>query len=311
MNKFLPIYFLLSFKICLASGQGINNNYLFGYTGLYRGTMNLITGTPIVTGDSSRNTNLDYTHANISDANGNLLFYTNGAVVMDCCNDTMPNGTGLSPCAYTTSAAFYGLAIPQATLILPDPSDSNKYYLFHQSIEYVTIYSGSQVYYSRIDMTLNGGKGDVVQKNISFYQDTLWGGGLTACKHANGRDWWLVVPKGFVGAYHVFLVSPAGVQYQSTQYIGSRIDFGQCAFSPDGNHYGFYDFNDQVEIFHFDRCTGVFSKYRYVAINDSNWGVGFCFSPNSKLAYSASARHLYQYNLDSANLSGSKQIVAE
>ncbi|MEZ5068912.1 MAG: hypothetical protein R2847_10690 [Bacteroidia bacterium] len=38
--------------------------------------------------------------ANISDAQGNMLFYTNGYYIADASNDTMQNGNDISPTGY-------------------------------------------------------------------------------------------------------------------------------------------------------------------------------------------------------------------
>lgn len=310
MRKSLLFLLVLSaFHYC-SLGQGVNNIYLSGYAYPVRNTIDFISGVPVISADSINKSNLSYTHANISDKNGNLLFYTNGIVVLDGNHDTMPNGKGLNPCQATSNNAFYGLPSYQADIIIPFVNDSNKYYLFHQSLEYLSIYASSQIYYSIVDMTLNNGKGDVLNKNVSFYQDTLAGGMNTACKHANGRDWWLIVPKAFGPTYYIFLISPQGIQLSSTQTIGQRIDVGQAAFSPDGSMYGFYDYRDGMDVLDFDRCTGTFSNWRHEVVNDTIWGLGFCFSPDSKLAYAACALYLYQFNLDSANLGASMQTVA-
>jgi len=290
--------------------QGKNNMYLFGYGGPCRGTMNLFLGSPIVTADSARTDNISLTHANVSDLTGNLLFYTNGKEVRDGNYEIMPNGTGLNPCQYTSTCP-YGLINYQGDIILPIPDDSNKYYLFHQALEYLSIYASSQIYFSMIDMSLNNGMGDVLIKNISFYQDTLSGGMNTACRHANGRDWWLIIPKAFEPTYKIFLVSPYGVQLFNTQTIGQRSDVGQAAFSPDGNYWGYYDYNLGLDIMDFDRCSGMLSNARHVNVNDSVWGHGFSFSPDSKLAYATNNLNLYQFNIDSVDLSSSMQIVAQ
>ena len=42
-----------------------------------------------------------------------------------------------------------------------------------------------------IDMTLDGGMGAVISKNNIFSAD-VFGIGMGACKHANGRDWWII-----------------------------------------------------------------------------------------------------------------------
>lgn len=310
--KFLSIWlFYFSYIICsCCNGQGIINNYPFGYTGPTRGNMNLFSGNPVITTDSTYNYRLSYTHANISDSLGNLLIFTNGVVVLDGNHDTMPNGTGLNPCPYTTQAQYDGLSLIQADLLLPDPGNIIEYYLIHQSLNILNQYVNTRLYYSKINMQLNFGKGDVNQKNINLLQDTLWGGGTTACKHANGRDWWVVVVRAHLPIYFVFLLSPNGISYSSTQTIGNRWDYGQTAFSPNGEYYGIRENAKNFQIFNFDRCTGIFSNPQIIPTSDSLWGSGFCFSPDSKLAYATSAHFLYQVNLDSTNLLSSLDTVA-
>jgi len=304
----VSIFFFYGNFVC---GQGINNIFMYGYFNGGRGYMKVDSSGPTVYHDTLRTINMNHTNTNIADNNGNLLFYTNGVLVCDALNDTMPNGKGLNPCLFTSNHTHYGLTSPQADLILPDPGNSLEYYLIHQSLDqYPMDFTNTKVYFSKINMLLNNGKGDLSQKNIIFYQDTMWGGGTTACKHANGRDWWIVVVGAHLPKYYVFLLTPLGISYQSTQIIGNRWDFGQTAFSSDGNYYGIREFVKNFQIFDFDRCTGIFSNARYVGIADSLFGAGFCFSPNSKLAYATSAHYIYQVNLDSINLDSSMIVVA-
>src|SRR5436190_4555912 len=108
MKKILLFILLFIFISKLTNSQGRINMYLFGYGGPYRGTMNLYSGSPIVTADSINKWAISLTHANISNLNGQLLFFTNGAVLINGNYDTMPNGTGLNPCSYTSSCP-YGL----------------------------------------------------------------------------------------------------------------------------------------------------------------------------------------------------------
>lgn len=91
-------------------------------------------------------------------------------------------------------------------------------------------------------MSFNNGNGEVVLKNQIIINDTLPLGQIVACKHANGRDWWIVAQEININGYYVMLLSPAGIILNSHQYIGTR-DFssGQAAFSPDGSTYASYD----------------------------------------------------------------------
>jgi len=81
--------------------QGINNNWLMGYSSwggspFGQTRMNFFNGAPTISYDSLE-MDFNHTHANISDAIGNMMFYTNGYYLADATNDTMQNGSGLSP----------------------------------------------------------------------------------------------------------------------------------------------------------------------------------------------------------------------
>ena len=310
MKKIILIQATLCCLYSFCEGQGIINNYLFGYFGPDRGVMNFPGNIPNIYQDNSLKIKMHYTHTNISDTAGNLLMYTNGVVMMDGNHDTMPNGKGLNPCNYTTQSQYDGLSISQADLILPDPGNNSRYYLIHQSMNDWSNYINHDLYFSKIDITLNNNLGDIMLKNVMLLQDSLWSGGTTACKHANGRDWWVVVLRAHIPVYFVFLLSASGFTLNSVQTIGTRYDYGQTAFSMDGNYYGIREFRKNFQVFDFDRCTGFFSNPRIVQTNDSNVSSGICFSPDSKLVYASSAHYLYQANLDSANLTAGTQLVA-
>ncbi len=84
-----------------AQGQGLNNLWYQGYSSWFGPPaggidINFATGSPVIN-YVSRPMDLSRTHANISDASGNMLFYTNGYYIADATNDTMQNGSGISP----------------------------------------------------------------------------------------------------------------------------------------------------------------------------------------------------------------------
>jgi hypothetical protein len=210
------------------------------------------------------------TDASICDTSGQLLFYTNGIVIGDRDYDTLRNSVNFNPGALTTYDDPDGLSACQAVVILPFPSQPNLYYLFHVTGNYFFANNQTEaepfhLSYSVVDMNLDGGFGGVVDtlKNKYIIVDTLSWGGITACKHANGKDWWVIVHRYYSDMYYKLLLTENGIEGPYKQHIGSVItkDVGlQAVFSPDGskfcfsNHGGWFDYMD------FDRCTGEFSN---------------------------------------------------
>ena len=180
---------LLAFNISYAQ-QGLNNNWLMGYQSAagYPGGQTLIdfyNGTPVLSYDSLE-MDFNHTHANISDINGNMMFYTNGYYLADATNDTMQNGSGLSPGAYA-NAFSDGFGIPQGALIIPKPNSTNLYYLFHNSADGYSQPIPNSIsynfYVTTIDMNGNGGLGSVISKNISLLTDSMNPGKIASTKH--------------------------------------------------------------------------------------------------------------------------------
>jgi hypothetical protein len=227
----------------------------------------------------------------------------------------MQYGGGINPAFYTTQNDSFGLTIPQANLIIPIPNDPNKYYLFHEtSDDYGNTYCVLYLYYSIIDMTFNGGLGAVIQKNIVLLNDSLVEGRLTACKHANGRDWWLIAHQNRTNRYYKFLITPFGIMGPYTQDIGEvrGVLFGQDVFSPDGNYFAYYEpIGGDLDVFDFDRCSGDFTMKAHVDINDSASGAGAAFSPNSQVLYLSSMRHVYQFDMTASDIPLSQITVAD
>ncbi len=301
--------------------QGINNLWMMGKGGSMASLplggmdMDFISGTPVI---SYLTREMEFRRAvsTICDNSGNLLFVTNGVYVADATGDTMQNGSGLNPSSYT-SLYPDGLPPMQMNIIIPDPGNADLYYLFHTTIDdpfgaLLTRF----LYYSIIDMSLNSGLGAVTAKNQMLLNDSLTKGNLTACKHANGRDWWLICHKAYSTIYYKFLITPYGIQGPFTQSIGilRENDLGQAAFSPDGNHFACYNLRSQypahLEVYNFDRCTGLISNPVHIAMLDSATGVGVAFSPNSNLLYVSSTNYVYQFDVTAPNIAATQTTVA-
>src|SRR6218665_3184083 len=114
--------------------------------------------------------------ASISDASGNLLFYTNGDTVYNSLHQVMVNGFNLGG-SYSTT---------QSAIILKKPGSASLYYIF--TADNCGFVDGLS--YSIVDMTLQSGLGAVTIKNTQPYTPTTEK--LCAVRHCNGTDFWVV-----------------------------------------------------------------------------------------------------------------------
>jgi len=87
--------------------------------------------------------------ATISDAAGNLLFYTDGSTVWNKLHAVMTNGNGLMGNGSST----------QSGVIIPKPGSPNNYYLFTCNV------AGAGYRFSEIDMLASAGNGAVIAGN--------------------------------------------------------------------------------------------------------------------------------------------------
>lgn len=314
----------------MSSAQGFNHSWLIGSEVNYdtnttaskaRLLFDAITADTI---GETRKLPVWETQANISDANGNLLFASNGCWIMDASGDTMQNGNGLNPGLWVDSYCSNTTGLPNigGNIIIPYPGDSSKFILFHQIGNFSASFpfmNSPEIFYTVVDMSLNGGLGGVIAglKNLIAFSDTLsWG--LAACKHANGRDWWVTAIKDASNTIFKILVTPAGITSVTSQSVNmpppSYGNAGQPSFSPDGTKFAYKNgltnpaYHD-VRILSFDRCTGMFDSLGYV-IRNGEFGFGLSFAPNSKYLYYSSGGHIYQVDTDAPNITASDTLVA-
>jgi hypothetical protein len=122
---------------------------------------------------------------------------------------------------------------------------------------------------------------------------------MSACKHANGIDWWIIIPESYSPGYYIYILTPDGLQFITKQTIGTRwfLFGGQSTFSRDGSLYAKYDSRNDLEVFDFDRCSGLFSNARQVAIYDTMNSTGVAIAPNNRFIYGSSGLYLYQFDL--------------
>ena len=269
-----------------------------------------------------RDSDFYQTCASISNTEGELLFYTNGCKVFRANGEVMENGGGLNPgTAYDTGQCpDNGNSVANGALILPLPGSDSTFYIFHKAKAWgdlITLGTYDAIVYTTVvDMALHGGQGAVLEKNDTVIIDTLFND-LHAVRHANGGDWWVVTSDGNSDLYHRILLTAGGVAGVSGQRIGPASDLhinGMSCFSPDGALFGRYDHTAQVLLYDFDRGTGELGNLRRLTADtahDSRLGYSIAFSPSSRFLYVGSLHRLYQFDLEAADIQGSRVLLGE
>jgi hypothetical protein len=211
----------------------------------------------------------DFDYLCISDSRGEFRYFTNGCKILNNKYQVMQNGDSINPGPIWEGSDGTYYPLRNGTMFLPYPGDSNKYYLFHKgSFQGGTAnfgYLASNVlYYSLIDSRLDNGLGSVIEKNVVLLRDTINESQMAACRHANGRDWWIPIRHGDKNLYFIYLLDPKGVHLQHKQYIGlhgpghAETYNGNASFSHDGTKYASCLRDDFIQLFNFDTCTGMF-----------------------------------------------------
>ncbi|SHI78303.1 gliding motility-associated C-terminal domain-containing protein [Mesonia phycicola] len=358
MKKILLILLLLPIAVF---SQGEANYWYFGTNA----GVNFNTSPPTSLNDGQLDTSEGC--SSISDESGNLLFYTDGRTVWNRNHQIMSNAnyfgnTGLLGDPSSTSSG----------LIVPHPTDSDIYYVFtvdephHDNAdtypsqgpgtsngEYTDLPNSNVpddddgynngLNYSVVDMSLNGGLGDVIstEKNIHLitYDETdseeikyKCSEKITAVKGSDCNSIWVLTH--FIDKFYAFKIDDTGVntnpiisQTGPSIPISSyrRAALGYMKTSPDGkkiliahntktyNQQGSDDAEDGgVYLYDFNDATGNVSNNLPLVENVNAYGVEF--SMETQKAYATVTKNnsafLYQWDLTSADIPNSIQSIS-
>ena len=238
--------------------------------------------------------------ATVSDSLGNLLFYTNGTNVYDRTGSIMPNGTGL-----------LSQNQDQSVCGVQNISDNSLYYIFTTNCYgFPPPLPDGGLHYSVVDMRLNSGFGDIVtgQKNISLLGSANYPISMTAARHSNNKDAWLIIRNTLADSnFYAYLITSGGIQEQpvvspSKVYNPPIDNPGYMRVSPDGTKL-ISPYNDLMEYCQFNSSTGQITPLFYISgidtSNDDGWAY-LEFSIDSKYLYRSSAdwnnANIYQYD---------------
>ncbi|WP_300663885.1 hypothetical protein, partial [Fluviicola sp.] len=286
MRFFITTFILNVFFLLHLSAQKEATNWILSPNSLLNfnplpPTFNYTPALPFITWESS---------ASISDSNGNLLFYTDGDTVRGSNGSVLPNGDDVS---FVQSVHLQSTT--QGALFVKKPNSSNLYYLFSLGF-YQDKYDQGVFSYSIVDKNLNGGVGSVVSRYNMLCLDTL-AEKMTATKHCNGRDFWIVVvkclatklkdglPVEYLTEFQSYLLTENGVQASPVKSVlKTRCGrFGQMKFNNKGDELAFAR-ADYLTLLDFDKSSGKISLKSERKLPLRN-GYGVEYSPNDSLIY--------------------------
>lgn len=259
-----------------------------------------------------------------------VTYSTNGVAIFSSA-DTIPGSDSLSyhPSQLDRFSTYAGPG-PDLALMLPG-FHPDSFSLFSMVIERIWVDGVPtsagiipHLFQTKLVRTPEPPYAAVVERLQTVFSDTL-DQGLSAVRHGNGRDWWIVLNSRNREEQHILLYDPEGVHHVHTLLIEDKGDtttlgMGQSLFSPDGNFYAKakYDWPDttlsqHIYIHAFDRCSGIMTPY----ISYQPPGpppplpspLGLAFSPNGRFIYHSDGLYIYQYDLEAADLTASRSQI--
>jgi hypothetical protein len=307
-------------------------NWLFGYGSQpirpWGGSLLSFNGNTFDTSWHNHNgIHLRATNTSQSDKDGNLLYYFDGYHVVGANHQLLPNGDSINCCG-DDFFNYYPQGQPTMqgalTLAFIDTinNDITKYKLFHRPF----YFQGSNIVHYTLrysEIRLIDNVLQVYSKDNIVHHDTIEFGNLTAVRHANGRDWWLIQKKLNKKKYFIYLSSPDTTKliHTITKGIYNKVIFGQHLFTPDGTKYiqagqqndFSISYKYHIQIFPFDRCTGLMSNPVHLEFVDSTYSASAsaAISPNSRYLYLANRFKIWQFDLQAPDILASKTTVAE
>jgi hypothetical protein len=250
----------------------------------------------------------------MSDTAGNFLFYVAGEVIPGVSNymhvwnknhNIMQNGEYILPNKYPEPM--------NGAVIIPKPGSDNFYYIFTVDDCFNSYADGFR--YSIVDMSANGGLGEVTEKRILIRDNVAEI--LGAIKHSNNTDYWVIVHELYTNKFLAYLITNGGIStnpiitnigyWSNSNIYNSYNSKGQeIIFSLNGEKIGISLCNDYqntgdidtLELYNFDRTTGILSNR--ICLPADTLIHCFCFSPNNSKLYIESGDitdKVHQYDL--------------
>ncbi|MBL7778914.1 MAG: hypothetical protein JNK66_11550, partial [Chitinophagales bacterium] len=269
--------------------------------------------------------NFARTNTSYCNSDGNPMFYTNGIHIRNGLDEIVEESWGMNEgqfiVQFDPTIEQKGYRVPQGIVALQNPSNPEQYYLLHTFWD-TSATLGSypkRLLYTLLDMSQNAGHGKVLAKNQVIIEN--FGGigtEISVCRHANGRDWWVLTNQRETNCFYRTLIDHTGIHAQPNKVCTGSIvpinNITSSAFSPNGSKFAYLSLVEGATVFDFDRCEGLLSNPVQIPIGgllDSGWwSLGTCISPNNRFLYVGITQYVLQYDLQDPDIAASVDTVA-
>lgn len=297
MKKITLIGLILFLNLlCFAQQNDVNWHFGNGVSIDFSG------GTPVVTTGGAMNSYEG--SSSISDENGNLLLYSNGNQLYNSQHEIIEGGEELHGHISATNAVQF----------LQHPQNPDQYYVFtNDGVESPNDYG---LKYSIVDLSANGGQGEVIEQNVSLLPESSER--MALARHCNGEDHWLLTHEIFSDKFNVYTIDENGLNTNPLEQSAGTTHAPDPSIDPNNWYYGEFSGDLKVsattskvaivseelfliELFDFDNETGQLALTASISTHDLNSSFtpySIEFSPDENYMYfSIYGGHIYQADI--------------
>ncbi len=208
----------------------------------------------------------------------------------------------------------------QCVLMLPTPTkEEEEFHVIGFSTDSLGDYV-DDITAARVDY--RNGKIEVVEKcKLATSGKSFHSAFLTACKHGNGVDWWILAIESNYKTAHLLLLTKDGIVQDNVVPMNAVIDnyvaSGFGCFTNNGRKLAIYTIANGLWLYDFNRCKGTLDNFQSIPIKGEavdivhNSGLGLAISSNNRFLYVSKTLYLYQFDLESKDIASSKVLIAE
>lgn len=210
--------------------------------------------------------------ATISNAQGKLLFYTDGSTVYNKNHEIMQNGTGLKGNSSST----------QSAIIVKQPGHDSTYYIFTVG---TYEFQDPSLNYSIVDLSLQSGLGEVVTKNVNVNSFAIER--LAAVPGINGTAFWIFTYNYSEAKFYSYKLTKNGLDLTPVNSPGANPGLALHYLRPNQSSNLLAAAEGKaggVVIYEIDNSSGKLVKKFNLTNSEFTWVYGCEFSlDNSKL----------------------------